>query len=92
MQLAGLLGPVAVAGEDVVPGDAAAHPLGRREDPLDVDRAVRSGLGCVVDGDLPEIVTCPQRVRGQDPDLDEVLEVAVLVEARSSSTVSAGSA
>ena len=82
VQLAGLLGPVAVAGEDVVPGDAAAHALGRGEDRLDVDRAVGGGLGGVVDDDLAEIVSRPQRVRRQDPDLDEVLEVAELVELR----------
>src|SRR5262249_45924906 len=40
----------------------------------------RGRLGCVVDDDLPEVLGGAQRVRGQDPDLDEVLEVAVLVE------------
>ena len=37
-------------------------------------------LGGVVDHDLAEVVTRPERVRRQDPDLDEVLEVAVLIE------------
>src|SRR5919109_2407628 len=44
MTLARLLGAVAVTAEDLVPVDAAAHPLRRREDPLDVDRAVGGGL------------------------------------------------
>ncbi len=80
MQLLGLLRPVAVAAEDLVPAHAAPDALGRREDALDVDRAVCGRLGGVVDDDLPEIVGCSQCVRGQDPDLDEMGEVAVLVE------------
>ena len=80
VQLAGLVGAVAEAGEDLVPGDAAADALRRGEDPLDVDRAVRGRLRCVVDDDLAEVVGLLERVRGQDPDLDEVREVPELVE------------
>ena len=80
VQLARLLRPVAVAAEDLVPADPAPHALARREDPLEVDRAVRGGLGRVVDDDLAEVLRRLQRVRGQDPDLDEVREVAEVVE------------
>src|SRR5439155_25708253 len=69
---------VAVTGEDLVPGDSAPNALRGREDPLDVDGAVRSRLRRVVDDHLTEVVCRPQRVRGHDPDLDEVREVAVL--------------
>ena len=78
--LARLVGAVAVAAEDLVPADAAPHALGRREDALDVDGAVLRRLGRVVDDDLPEVLARPQRVRREDPDLDEVREVAELVE------------
>ena len=40
---------------------------------------MRSRLRRVVDDHLTEVVCRPQRVRGHDPDLDEVREVAVLV-------------
>ena len=40
------------------------------------------GLGGVVDDDLAEVVRLPQRMGRQDPCLDEVLEVAELVELR----------
>jgi hypothetical protein len=43
---------------------------------------VGRGLGPVVDDDLPEVVGRPQRMRRQDPDLDEVREVAEFVERR----------
>ena len=80
MELLGLLRAVAVAREDLVPLDTPGDSLGRREDRLDVDGAVARRLGRVVDDDLAEVVARPERVRRQDPDLDEVLEVAVLVE------------
>ena len=91
VQLAGLLGAVAVAAEHLVPVDAAPGALDRREDRLDVDGPVPLRLGGVVDDDLAEVLLGAQAVRGQDPDLDEVGEVAEPVEPRSSSTVSAGS-
>ena len=78
--LAGLVCAVAVAGEDLVPVDAAPGALGRREDPFDVDGAVRGRLCRVVDHDLAEVLLALERVRGQDPDLDEVLEVAEVVQ------------
>ena len=53
-----------------------------REDALDVDRAVRGRLRGVVDDDLAEVDVGPDRVRGHDPELDEVVEVAELVERR----------
>jgi len=43
---------------------------------------VRGRLGRVVDHDLPEVALLLQRVRRQGPDLDEVLEVAEVVEPR----------
>src|SRR3954470_7757080 len=80
VQLARLLGSVAITPEDLLPGDPAPDALGRREDALDVDRAVRRRFGRVVDDDPPEVVARAKRVRRQHPDLDEVLEIAVLVE------------
>ena len=62
--LARLVDAVAEPGEDLVPGRPAAHPLGRREDRLEVDGAVRGRLGCVVDRDLAEVVGPPEGVRG----------------------------
>ena len=82
MQLLGLVRAVAVAGEDLVPVHTARDALRRREDPLDVDGPVRGRLRRVVDDHLPEVGGGLERVRGQDPDLDEVLEVPVLVERR----------
>ena len=73
-------GAVAEAGEHLVPRRAGPHPLGRGEDPLDVDRAVRGRLAGVVDDDLAEVGVGPDRVRRHDPELDEVVEVAELVE------------
>ena len=80
VQLLRLLRAVADALEDVLPGAAAAHALGRAEDPLEVDGAVRRGLGRVVDDHLAEVRLRLQRVRREDPDLDEVAEVGELVE------------
>jgi hypothetical protein len=76
VQLPRLLRSVAVAAEHLVPVDAAPYALGGREDPLDVDGAVARRLGRVVDHHLPEVVSLPEGVRRQHPDLDEVLEVA----------------
>src|SRR5262249_28849375 len=75
-----LLCPVAVPGEDLVPAASAPDALARREDPLDVDGAVRGGLGCVVEHDLAEVLLRPERVGRQHPDLDEMGEVAELVQ------------
>ena len=69
VQLARLLGAVAVAGVELVPADAAPGALDRGEDRLDVHGAVARGLRRVVDGDAPEVVRVPQHVRGHDPDL-----------------------
>ena len=80
VQLPRLLRAVAVAGEDLVPVDTAPDTLGRREDPLDVDRAVRGGLRCVFNDDLAEVLRRSKRVCGQHPDLDEVREVAEVVQ------------
>ena len=82
VQLARRVGAVAEALVDLLPVAAAAHPLGRAEDPLEVDGAVRRRLGRVVDDDLAEVLGPLQRVRRQDPDLDEVAEVAEAVELR----------
>ena len=76
MQLLRLLRAVADAFEDVLPRAAAADALGRAEDPLEVDGAVRGRLGRVVDDHLAEVRFLLQRVRREDPDLDEVAEVA----------------
>ena len=54
--------------------------LGRAEDPLEVDGAVGRRLGRVVDDHLAEVRLLLERVRRQDPDLDEVAEVGELVE------------
>jgi hypothetical protein len=74
------LRPVARALEDLLPGAAATDALRRAEDRLEVDGAVRRGLRRVVDDDLPEVGRRPERVRRQDPDLDEVAEVAEAVQ------------
>ena len=52
--------------------DAAPDALGRAEDPLEVDGAVRRRLRGVVDDHLAEVVLGAERVRREDPDLDEV--------------------
>ena len=75
MQLPRLLRAVADAFEDVLPRAAVAHALGRAEDPFEVDGAVRRRLGRVVDDHLAVVLFAPQRVRREDPDLDEVAEV-----------------
>ncbi len=74
--LAGLLGALAVALEDLVPGDAAHGRLGRREDAFEVDRAQSGGLGRVVDHDLTEVGGRLQGRRRGQPDVEEVREVA----------------
>jgi hypothetical protein len=73
---------VAEAGEHRVPRRAAEHALGRGEDALEVDRAVRRGLGRVRHDDLAEVGLGPDRARRHHPELEEVLEVGELVEAR----------
>ena len=75
-----LLGAVAVAAEDLVPADAAPGALDRRKDSFEVHSAVPLRLPGVVDDHLPEVGLRAQAVRGQDPDLDEVVEVAEAVE------------
>ena len=80
VQLARELGAAAVALEDRVPRDAAPRALDRREDRLEIDGTVPLRLGRVVDDDLAEVLLGPQAVGGQDPDLDEVVEVAKAVE------------
>jgi hypothetical protein len=82
IELTALLGAVAVAAEDVLPAHAAAHAFARREDRLEVDGAVLGSFGGVGDDDLPEVVPGAEHVRRQDPDLDEVREIAVVVELR----------
>ena len=80
VQLARLLRAVAIAAEDLVPVHPAPHALGRRENPFQVDGAVRSRLGRVLDDDLAEVLRGPERIRRQHPHLDEVREVAEVVE------------
>jgi hypothetical protein len=82
VELAGRLCAVAVPAEDLVPVDASLRTLCRREDPLQVDGAVAGRLLRVVDDDLPKVLVGLEREGGQDPDLDEVGEVAVVVEQR----------
>ena len=82
VQLLRLLGAVAEARVHLVPRHPAPHPLGGREDALDVDGAVGGGLGGVVDDDLAEVSLRLERVRRQDPDVDEVHEVGELVHGR----------
>src|ERR671936_2691995 len=77
MPLARLGGAVAVAGKDLVPIDPAPHSLDRREDALDVDRAVGARLCRVVDDNLAKVVVMAEGVRRQRPDVHEVIEVAV---------------
>ena len=78
----GLVRSVAVAGVDLIPVDAAARPLGRREDAFDVDRAVRGCLTRIVDDDLAEVPLALERIGREDPDLDEMPEVAEVIEGR----------
>ena len=75
-----LRGAVAVAGEDFFPGHAARGGLGRGEDALQVDRAMRGCLGRVVDHDLPEVPFGSQRAGRHPPHVEEVREVAELVD------------
>ena len=82
VQLTGLVRPVAVAGVDLVPVDAAPGAFGRREDALDIDGTVRGRLARVVDDDLAEVLVAPERIRREHPDLDEVPEVAEVIEGR----------
>ena len=80
VQFSCFLGAVAVAREEVVPGNAAPRSLNWGEDPLDIHRPVLLRLGGIVDHDLAEVVRRLERVRGEDPDLDEVVEVPVAIE------------
>jgi hypothetical protein len=82
VELAGRLCAVAVTAEDLVPVDAPLRALCRREAPLEVDGAVAGCLLRVVDDDLPKVLVGLEREGGQDPHLDEVREVAVVVEQR----------
>jgi len=79
-RLEGLLRSVAEPGERLVPARAPADRLGRGEDALQVHRAVRRGLGRVGHDHLPEVRLGPQRAGGQPPHLEEVQEVAELVQ------------
>jgi hypothetical protein len=81
MEFAGLLRAVTVAIEDLLPAGALADRLGGREDALQVERAVAGRLGRVIDNYLAEVSCGPQRAGGQLPDLDEVGEVAELIQA-----------
>ena len=76
--LARLDGTVADAGEDHVAVEPS--PEAEREDRLQIDGAVMDGFGRVVDNDLPEVLLVLECARRQHEDLDEVGEVAVLVE------------
>ena len=78
VQLPRLLGAVAIAGEHLVAVDPP--PQAGREDPLQVDGAVARRLRRVVDHDLAEVVRSLKRRGREQPDLDEVREVAKLVE------------
>src|SRR5581483_10846453 len=80
VQVLRLLRTVADALEDVLPGAAVPDALGGAEDPLEVDGAVPRRLGRVVDDHLPVVLFLLQRVRREDPDLDEVPEVGEPVE------------
>ena len=78
VSLARLGGAVADAAEDDIAVEAA--PEAERENRLQVDSAVPHGLRGVLDRDPPEVVLALERARCQHEDLDEVREVAVLVE------------
>src|SRR5206468_10328486 len=82
VQLSRLLRAVADALEDVLPRAPVPDALRGAEDALDVDGAVRRGLGRIVDDHLPVVALSLERVRRQDPDLDEVPEVAERSEER----------
>ena len=56
------------------------HALRRAEDPFEVDGAVRGGFGRVVDDHLAVVLFLLQRVRREDPHLDEVAEVGEAIE------------
>jgi len=71
-----LLSAVAVPREDLVPADAPPGPLDRAEDRLEIDGPVALRLAGIVDDDLAEVLLGAQAVRREDPDLDEVVEVA----------------
>ena len=76
VQLTRLFGAIAIPLEDGLPGDSANYRLGRREDPLYVDRTVPGSLSRVVDHHLAEVVRGTQGGRGHHPHFDEVREVA----------------
>ena len=65
---------------DLLPGAPAPDAFRRAEDASEVDTAVRGGLGRVVDNHLVPVLLRLQGVGRQDPDLDEVGEVAEAVE------------
>src|SRR5262249_25014611 len=75
-----LLDAAAHALEDLLPRRAAPDALRGTEDPLEVDGPVPGRLGRVVDDHLPVVGLGLQRVRRQDPHLDEVPEVGEPVE------------
>jgi hypothetical protein len=76
--LARFVGPVADAAEDEVAVESA--PETEREDRLQVDGAVLDSLLCVLDHDLPEVLGTFECARSEHEDLDEMREVAVLVQ------------
>ena len=80
MAFPGLLGAVAVAGEDLVPVDAPPRPLDGGEDALDVHRPVPNRLGRVVHDQLPKVIGVAERVGNEGPDVHEVVEIAELIE------------
>jgi len=71
---------VTKSGEDLVPRGAAADSLARREDPLQVHRAVGRRLRRVVDHDLAEVPLLLQGTGRHQPQLKEVLEIPELIE------------
>ncbi len=77
MQLAGLLGAVAVAGEDLVGVEPVQDPRG--EDRLDVDSSVVLRLACVRDDEVAEVLVVLECARREHEGLEEVGEVAELV-------------
>lgn len=73
MQLARLPRTIAVAAEDFVLVEPA--PETRREDRLQVDRAMRHRLRCILDDDPAEVVVGLGGSHSELEDLDEVAEV-----------------
>ena len=59
---------------------ATPGPLDRREDALDVDGAMTGGLPRVVHDELSEVGLAAQRVGDEDPHVDEMVEVAELIQ------------